>query len=306
MLKKNRIIICIVVLAIFYTMFLISGCGDGDKGTTAGPEKYLIESPSKVNLQRIGEIRTFEGKSLWEYINGGAELYYLYDFITVATADYKHDNTEIVVDIYQFGTPDKAYGIYSMFRSPDVDLIRLGVEGFIDPVSLTFIKDVYMVKLVGYDESMEMSLALTNLAEEIASLIPGVIQPPNAFNNFPDSAMIPATDKLYAESYLGQKFLTDMYTRDYILDNDTVSLFFGDDEMGGKYLEWSKIAEKTNKKEPAPDDMPFDSEYGFIYNDSFYGPILIGLKNGKMFGLVGYKDNHFDFFRQWLLGFGKK
>ena len=295
-----RVNIGLMALALFCTVLLMCGCGSEDKSATAGPEKFLIDSPSKVNLQRVGEIRTFEDKSLWEYINGGAELYYLYDFKSVATADYKHENTEVVVDIYQFGTPDYAYGIYSMFRSSDVDLIKLGVEGFIDPVSLTFIKDAYMIKLVGYDESMDMSLILTNLAEEIESVIPGVSQPPATFNDFPDSTVIPATGKLYAESYLGQKFLTDIYTQDYIIENDTVSLFYSDDKMGGKYLEWSKIAEKTNKKEAAPDDMPFDSDYGLIFKDSFYGQILVGLKDGKMFGLVGYNDSHAGFFSRWL------
>ena len=290
----------LISVMIAFAMFI--GCGDGEKKIDRpGPEKFLIESPSKVNLQRIGEIRTFEGKSLWEYINGGAELYYMYDFISVATADYKHGETEIVVDIYRFKNSDRAFGIYSMFRSSDVDLIRLGVEGFTDPVSITFVKDAFMVKLVGYDEKIESILALTNLAEEIAGIIPGVTQRPGAFADFPDSAVLAATDKLYAKSYLGQKFLTDIYTQNYLLENDTVTLFFGDDETGAKFLEWSEMAQRLNKKDPTPEALPFDSEYAFVFEDNFYGPILIGLKGGDIFGMVGFRPDHTGFFREWLL-----
>jgi hypothetical protein len=187
-----------------------------------------------------------------------------------------------------------------MFRSPGVDLISLGVEGFVDPASLTFIKDAYMVKLVGYDESVEMSLAMTNLAEEIAALITGVVEPPDEFDRFPVGTVVATADKFYAESYLGQKFLTDIFTRDYVMNDDTVSLFYADDETGAKYLEWAAVADKSNKKEPAPEGMTFDSDYGFVFDDSFYGPILVGLKGDKMFGMVGFDDDRADFFRQWL------
>jgi hypothetical protein len=72
----------------------------------------------------------FVGDSLWEYINGGAELYHTYEFVDVATAYYLQDSTEIVVDIYRFATPDDAYGMYTQLRPGGPGTMNYGIEGF--------------------------------------------------------------------------------------------------------------------------------------------------------------------------------
>ena len=290
-------------VCIFIMGLMIVSCGSKKKAEdTSAPQNFLPESSAKTNLKRISDVRTFVGQTLWEYIDGGAEIYYLYDFEIVATADYKADSVEIVVDIYKFDSPDNAYGLYSMLRPVDAQPVKLGVEGFLDPASVVFVKGDYVVKLISYDESEQSTLALTNFSEERANTIPGRTTPPETFSLFPKENLIETSPKYFAESYLGQKFLTDVYTQEYIIGMDTIQLFLSDDASGSKFAQWKEIAETTADIEPIADSIGFDQDYSFKAPDRFYGTSLVGLKNDRLVGAVRYKDSEAGFVKSWLAG----
>jgi len=289
-----------LILAIMLLLLQLLACGGGEKKTDVDINSFLPERIADIGLERISAIRTFNDKQLWEYINGGAELYLSYNFIEVATADYKHEDIEIVVDLYRFDSDVDAFGLYSMFRSPDVQPIQLGVEGFTAPATLNFVKGKFLVRLVGYDESAESSLALVNLAEEINKLIPGTMAPPAMFELFPKENRVPLTDKYYIESYLGQKAMSEVYSRNYFCSGDSISLFISTDSAGAKHMEWNNIAEKTGRQEISPEGLPYDEGYTLIINDGYYGKIIIGLRNQKLAGIVNYSDKQIELLTNWL------
>ncbi|UCD17951.1 MAG: hypothetical protein JSV44_03330 [Candidatus Zixiibacteriota bacterium] len=290
-----------ISVAFLILITLTISCGKKEPAADKpGPETFLPATVSGGSLQRVSEIRTFVGESLWEYIDGGAELYYLYNFISVATADYKRGSVEILVDIYCFRSPDYAYGLYSMLRSGDAETIMLGVEGFVDPVSISFVKGDYVVKLIGYDDSIENSRAMTDLAQEIAGSIRGTAARPRTFQLFPDSGKIGTTDRLFAESFLGRQFLTDVYTQDYLIGTDSVTLFASADDAGTKFLKWSQLADQLAIKEPISGTLPFDEDHAFIVNNSFHGKIAVGLRSGKLIGIVRYSPGKNNFLLSWL------
>lgn len=291
------------VLILSLAALLAVSCGSKDSmAKQTDPQNYLPEAFSKTTLKRSVEIRTFDRQTLWEYIDGGAEIYYLYDFEAVATADYKDDGTEIVADIYKFNNADNAFGLYSMIRPVDAQLVRLGVEGFIAPGMITFVKGDYVVKLIGFDESAQSSLALTNLAEELSTLIPGRTALPEDFTVFPGADAVETSKKFFAASYLGHRFLTDVYTQQYVMGTDTIGLFLSEDSDGAKFAQWKDVADKTGTLEAVTDSLGFDGEYFFQTTDRYYGPMVIGLKSGYLAGAVGYKSNLAGFVKNWLSG----
>jgi hypothetical protein len=286
------------VIILFVVQIL--ACGGGEKESNVDMNSFLPASFPDIGLERISEIKTYNNKELWEYIDGGAELYLSYNFVEVATADYKRDSIEIVPDIYRFDNDIDAFGLYSMFRMPDVQVIQLGVEGFTAPASLSFVKGKYLVRLVGFDETPEGSTALINLAEGINRLLPGTTEPPAMFNYFPTENQVPLTDKYYIESFLGVKTLTQVYSREYFINGDSISLFLAYDSSGAKYMAWNEIAKKTGREKPAPSDLPYDEAYVFIINDAYYGEIIVGLRNQKLVGIVNYSKKQRELLTQWL------
>lgn len=69
--------------------------------------------------KRISGPNIYEGKDkLYEYIDGGAEPYLSYSFIRVSNAEYlKETGKKILVDIWEFGSPEDAFGVFSKDRA---------------------------------------------------------------------------------------------------------------------------------------------------------------------------------------------
>ncbi|MBI5677087.1 MAG: 4Fe-4S dicluster domain-containing protein, partial [Planctomycetes bacterium] len=69
--------------------------------------------------KRISGPNIYEGKDkLYEYIDGGAEPYLSYSFICVFNAEYVKDaNKKILIDVWEFGSPEDAFGVFSKDRA---------------------------------------------------------------------------------------------------------------------------------------------------------------------------------------------
>jgi hypothetical protein len=296
-MKRKRLSKAMLILLVI----VVIGCGGGEQPTERlAPENFLPGEFTDTKAQRSSEIRSFYDDSLWQYINGGAELYHRYNFVEVATADYKTGTTEFTVDIYRFNNPLNAYGLYSMIRPNRAQLLSLGVEGFFSAGSLQFVKGEYLVNLIGYDESNATNFALAQAAEELNKLISGTTDRPGTFDLFPEDKALRATDRYWAESFLGIGFLTYVYSQDYLLDADTITLFFSVDMPHAKLLEWSKHAAENGTIELVTSDFPFDNDKAFGTYDAYYGKIIAGLRKGKLVGMVGHSERHREFLVEWL------
>ena len=281
-------------------IMIVGGCG-GEKETPAeGLQNYLPAQLGEAGFIRVSEVRTFAGSALWEYINGQAELYHQYNFVDVATTNYKAGDIEFETDIYRFSTPDDSYGLYSMFRNPEDDIIDMGVEGFVSPGRIMFTKGVYLVKVTGFDESEDSNRLMVELAEVFDNSLSGKETKPAAFDRFPADEIVAATDKYYAQSFMGQKFLNRVYAKGYVTVNDTITLFMTVDSLGDKYAQWQTLADNTGRKEDAPAEMSFDENYYFIYNDPFHGKIIVGLKSKMLVGLVNFSERSKYYLIAWL------
>ena len=60
--------------------------------------------------------RTFKGKSLYGYIDGGADLYLEYGFSEAVITGFELGKSKIKVEIYRMDNPEAAYGIFSVSR----------------------------------------------------------------------------------------------------------------------------------------------------------------------------------------------
>ncbi|MCP4570150.1 MAG: hypothetical protein GY841_21430 [FCB group bacterium] len=293
---KTLQIILVCLLGI--TLFLAACSGENKANEMAGA--FLPEKSNTADIKKVSEVTTFAGETLFEYINGGAEIYHTYKFVEVATADYKLGEDDLVLDIYLFDNADYAFGLYSALRPPDPEFISLGVEGYISSTRLEILKDKYMIRLTAYKESAEISSAMKSFAGEIEKKIPGRTTRPKAFALFPAGEVTPAGDKLQAESYLGQVFLTDVYTREYQLGGVAFTVFLTEDSSGSKYDSWhdALIADGSSKAIPA--DLTFEGSKAFLIPESYYGQIITGIKGSRLVGIVGYLPEHQDFLRAWL------
>jgi len=89
---------CLLVTLVALAAGLLA-CGEGsNEAEPATLSQYFPDRIAEIGLDRVSEVRTFVSDSLWEYINGGAELYHSFGFVKVSTADYKSAGVELVLD----------------------------------------------------------------------------------------------------------------------------------------------------------------------------------------------------------------
>jgi hypothetical protein len=296
-MNRHRVMFGLILL---FVLSLLA-CGGGEqRPTSEGLTAYFPAVVEGGQLEKVSEIRTFVGDSLWEYIDGGAELYHTYGFVKVSTADYRASDVELVLDLYEFATPDGAYGLYSMLRPDNPDLVPLGVEGFFTGSSLDFVKGNVIARVIGFDETPATGEAIRNLATQIASLLPGTTARPAMFDLFPQEGVIANTDKMIGESFLGYAFLKSVYTRDYVVGSDTLTLFVLNDPDGIALAEWFTQVSEKERSPVSLVDLPFDENYSLLITNPYYGDVLAGLRKGKLVGVIKFSDRHFKFVSDWL------
>jgi hypothetical protein len=157
------------------------------------------------------------------------------------------------------------------------------------------------VKLVAFPDNEESQLAMINLAEELESGLPGTSEYPSKFNIFSPENVIPATNQYLAESFLGMQFMNQVYSQEYLVNSDTLKMFISADSTGEKYLKYSEYIKNIGNTESAPDDIGLNPDYSFMYEDNFYGTVLIGLVNRNLVGVINYRPAHKKFVHEWLI-----
>ena len=114
----------------------------------------------------------YDQESLYDYINGGAELYLSYDFKKCINRTYlRPEQPDIVVDLFDMGTSQNAYGVFS--HSMETVDAAYGQGSQYSEGLLLFWKDRYYVSIMSYPETPESKKALLSLGKEIEAAIRG-------------------------------------------------------------------------------------------------------------------------------------
>ncbi len=161
-----------------------------------------------------GELRQFEAENLFEYMDGNAEGYIIYNFEKMNGISCKSGETTIVIDVSTLTDPEYAYGLFSSNRNPTVPIEKIGAAGQVTNRRLIFVKDKYYVELAANPEG-EHSEALRKFAALIEKQISGRDTPPEALAWFPAGGLEKNSVRLVPQSVLGLRMLSRGYVGQY-------------------------------------------------------------------------------------------
>ncbi len=264
---------------------------------------YLPEHIGPAVWTRHDEVKTFVGDSLFEYIDGAAEMYHKYDFVEVNAAEYHKGESVIVADVYRFTGADKAYGMYTTLRPEMPDTVMLGVEGFAFGANLVFVKGPYLANVYCYEYSDEMIAAVRSIATALAADLTGTTRKPRMFDIFPQRERVAFSEKIYAESFLGHGFLTDVYSVDYSFAKETFTLFAADDPGSAKLKRWAQASGTRHDPDTGYQYLPFDGHLILLTTDAYHGDIVAGVRHHRLLGMVGYRKDFNRYMNMWLRSF---
>ncbi len=135
------------------------------------PQELSSLLPSAVSgWKAAGQDSIYNRSTLFNYIDGGAELYLSYGFKEVINRRYKREGQpDIVVDIFDMATAPNAFGVFS--QSMETVDESFGQGSQVSKGLIVFWKDHYYVSMMAYPETDESKKAIHTLAALIDNAI---------------------------------------------------------------------------------------------------------------------------------------
>ena len=175
-------------------------------------ESFLVEPlPSRAVPQ--DQASFYKPDTLYQYIDGGADIYLLYEFRSLLHQDFKSGAAELTADIYDMGKPEDAFGMYAAERSPGYKFMAIGVEGYRSEGILNFLQDHYYVKLSG--SGPNANALLDQFAHTLSGRIGGSRTPPPLLEKFPPENRVKYSEQYMRGNPLGHPFLAPAYVVTY-------------------------------------------------------------------------------------------
>jgi len=124
----------------------------------------------------VEPVRIFTPETLYEEIDGEAELYLPYSFRQLRVAILSpadRPGAQVRLELFRHGGPRDAYGIYSQYRFPGQEMIRIGSsEAIRSDTSLDFFQGEFFVRLRAASRETTRD-DLQRLGRELAARLPG-------------------------------------------------------------------------------------------------------------------------------------
>ena len=140
---------------------------------------------------------TYDEESIFDYIDGAAELHFAYNFRAVAAAEYQNGETSIIVDVYDMTNPEGAFGIYSLNRYSAANYVDIGNEGIMSGTNLDFWKGRYFCKVYSFDMSEKYQGDVVNFGDRLASEILEAGEEPAVLGLLPQNGLIPKSARFF-------------------------------------------------------------------------------------------------------------
>ena len=188
--------------------------------------KLLPRDGDVKGWTRKGDARSFKAEQLWEYINGGADVYLDYGFKEVVTVDLASSEKNLVVDLYEFDTFEGAFGMYARERAPTYHYKNYGAGGYLEGVSLNFYQAKNYVKISAFSDDADTKKAMDKVAQIVSGNIGTYKKTPTLLGYFMPDDLVRFTETFEKKSYLGRAELRESYTAQYKVKGKTVTAFF--------------------------------------------------------------------------------
>ena len=161
-----------------------------------------------------GENRKFETDSLFEYMDGNSEGYFLYGFQVMNGVTCRSGEKTIDIDVSAMVDPEYAYGMFTSTVDPRLPVEKIGTMGQVTPRRAIFAKDKFYVELAASPEGdhTETIRAYMTIIEKSIS---GQTTLPAALEWFPKEELVAGSVRLVPQSVLGVRLLRKGYMGQY-------------------------------------------------------------------------------------------
>jgi hypothetical protein len=232
---------------------------------------------------KSGEPETYDCKDLFDYMDGGAELYLAYDFQTLVMQRYLSDSADpvkknsITIEIYQMNSSPDAYGLFSFDQ--EGEMVGLGQKGVYRYGLLKFWKDKFFVRILGSQTNLKETIF--KFGADIDKKMKTEGKPPDILSKIPKDNLIPNSDHFFHKQILLNNlyFLSDKNLLDLSDKTDCLLADFKFDEQILRLL----LIEYADSKKAQNAYEEFNEFY--LKNEASKKNKIVEIEKGKLVGM---------------------
>jgi hypothetical protein len=232
-------------------------------------------------FKQEGETREFNTDTLYNYMDGNSEGYFLYNFVRMQGVTCKNGDLSLVLDVSEFQNDELAYGMFTSNVDARLPRTQIGAAGQVTPAKAIFVKGKYFVE-VSMEPQGEHAAALEAAAKAMEKKVPGSVSAPKQLSLFPTEGIEPGSPRLIPQSVLGLRLLKRGYLGVY--GNGRLFFVTEDSPAAAKAL-FEKL-----KARFAPAGAAQAGDEAYTGDDRLLGKFCLFLKGANVGGFVGAKD----------------
>ena len=236
----------------------------------------------------------FTEDTLFDHINGEAELYFPYGFDALATARYvKKDapGSEVMADVYRMGSLLDAFGIWSNYRKADIPGCVVGADCFLSSSQMLFYQDRYFVRLQATGTPTPGQDVFLACGRALSRNLPAGKVRPGELELFQVHGVVPKTERYLPRSVLGYPFFRRGMTAEANLNGERAQVFvvFEDSAAAARkafdqYLASLKEAGLEAKRSGKEGIISLEGI------DPLYGKVIVEQSGRYLIGAIRLKD----------------
>ena len=177
--------------------------------TTAAPEHLLPDSGELLGWVQSLAPSTYQDKTLYRDRATSAaalpDLYYAYGFQRQAEVEYQApqfgSKPLILLEIFDMGTPENAFGIYNFYTYPRMKYEWVGAKAMLSGGYLRFAKGKYFIQIEGYEFATGIREGMIALAKAVAAEIQDPPPEPSILTHLPNNNKIHGSTKLFRSNW---------------------------------------------------------------------------------------------------------
>jgi len=190
------------------------------------PESLLIAG--KERIVASGKAELFDRSSIFEYSDGGADLYLDAGFTTCVVRQYDffgNAKGSIEVAAYDMRTTLRSLGLFQTLTEGHTVSTSGNFETMSDVRRQVLHKNGMLMELVDKSERELGPRALARIATAFGAALPGAGGLPAEFSELPLEGKTPGSERYYHRNFLSRSYLPCVLTARYTCDAVPCSLF---------------------------------------------------------------------------------
>jgi hypothetical protein len=234
----------------------------------------------KDSWVKSGKLELYDRKNLFDYMDGGAELYLAYDFQRLVVQTYSSDSdrkNSLTVEIYQMNSSADAYGLFSFDQ--EGEMVQLGQKGIYGYGLLRFWKGKFLVRILGSLDNLKEIILKFGL--DIDRKIKTKGKPPELLSKIPKDNQVPNSDHFFHKQILLNNlyFLSD---KNILNLNDETDCLLADFKLDEQILKLLLIEYPDSKK---ANNAYEDFNKFYLKNEASEKNKVIEIEEGKLVGM---------------------